>query len=470
MGSGLSFASGERLCSQSRNSQSFNSVDYEMISFRDKKKKSSRFATMCKKFIKNRRNNRHCDYSKHVKELTSNWCINEIESLSSEYECMVSLKEFAIMANLARSNGTSIEEDLTTLYENKYCADVDLVYLDTVYPAHKSILCVRCTFFRDLLLHVKGSRPKIEVNLKTQGVDNNLFSAILRYLYTGTFGLDMATLNHLKPVLSQLALEFGAPNSLKQDLKILLETGIFSDAVLAFSEGTDSQCYSPTTSSHQHHKFLQWKSQKNFTFPMPCHKAILAARSSFFRNLINRRSKNESPENNNDNSFDQFNKKTIILLDETVIPARFAGILMSSIYLDNIDLNNHMSIHQNQDNKILINDVNNEKPKSTASCCTSKNFLLQNLTSASISLPSSTSHSSNSACSVPTSLSSSMFNAPSSSASFLEEAMELYHIARFLDFPTLAQSIHFHFFNLLKISVIFKNIFNKIIIKSILYN
>ena len=442
MGSGLSFASGERLCSQSRNSHSYNSVDYEMISYRDKKKKSSRFATMCKRFIKARRHNRHHDYSKHVKELTSNWCISEIESLANEYECIAALKELSVMANLARSNGSFIIEDLTDLFQNKYCADVDLLYLDTVYPAHKAILSVRCAFFRDLLLDLKGARPKVEVHLKTQGVDNNLFSALLRYLYTGDFGMDQSSLHRLKPVLSQLALEFGPPNSLKHDLKTLFETGIHSDAVLAFSEGTDSHCYSPSNPSHQKHKLFNWKPHKNYTFPMPCHKAILAARSSFFRNLINRRLKNEAAIDKGD----QFNKKTVILLDETVIPARFASILLSSIYLDNIDFNSHILQQQQlqQQNQELPNspENNNEQLRVTGTCCNSKKFLFQHLTSVSVSLPSSTSHASNNPCSVPTSLSSSMFSSsPSSSASmFLEEAMELYHIARFLDFPSLAQS------------------------------
>lgn len=442
MGSGLSFASGERLCSQSRNSDSFNSVDYEMINHREKKKKSSRFATICKRFIKARRHNRQHDYCKHIKELTASWNMAEIENLADEYECMSSLKELAVMANMARSNGSSIVEDLSSLFQNKYCADVDLVYLGVVYPAHRAILCVRCAFFRDLLFQVRGHRPKVEVHLKTQGVDNDLFLALLRYLYTGDFGISMSSLHRMKPVLSQLAMEFGAPNSLKQDLRTLFETGIYSDAVLAFSEGADSQCYSPTNPSHQQHKLFQWKPNKNFTFPMPCHKAILAARSSFFRNLINRRSKNEVSEDKSDYMFDCSSKKTVILLDEMVIPARFASILMSSIYLDNIDLNTHIQQQQQQPNN---NDENNEQLRSTASCCNSKKFLFQNLTSASVSLPSSTTHSSNHP--VPTSLSSSIFTPSfppsviSPSFSLLEEAMELYHIATFLDFPTLAQSL-----------------------------
>lgn len=79
------------------------------------------------------------------------------------------------------------------------------------------------TFYRFLPFYFRyGARICLE--LRTPGVDVEMFSALLRYLYTGDFGgiagghIDMG-------VLRRLGDEFGHPNPLEHDLKYLLETG-----------------------------------------------------------------------------------------------------------------------------------------------------------------------------------------------------------------------------------------------------
>lgn len=64
---------------------------------------------------------------------------------------------------------------------------------------------------------------RICLELRTCGVDVEVFSALLRYLYTGDLsgpaGMDMG-------LLRRLGEEFGHPASLEHDLRYLLETGI----------------------------------------------------------------------------------------------------------------------------------------------------------------------------------------------------------------------------------------------------
>ena len=63
---------------------------------------------------------------------------------------------------------------------------------------------------------------RICLELRTCGVEVEVFSALLRYLYTGDLsgppGVDMASLRRLGE-------EFGQPASLERDLRYLLETG-----------------------------------------------------------------------------------------------------------------------------------------------------------------------------------------------------------------------------------------------------
>lgn len=409
--------------SSSRNSHLFSTSDYDVPGAREKKKKAFRFTTLRKKLLRSRRHCRNYDYAKHLRDLVSSWSTREVHSLADHYDSMAALKELMVTANMARSCGSTIVEDLALLYQNKYCSDVDLVYAGAVYPAHKAILCVRCAFFKDLLMNQIGPRPTVEVVVKTPGVDANLFSALLKYLYTGDFGLDKSSLGRLKPVLSQLAIEFGAPNSLEQDLKTLLETGIYSDAILAFSTGVDSQysCYSPSS----HHRYFHLSEHFNVNMPMNCHKAILAARSPFFRNLITRRAKSET-------SIDDCNRpvsrhvkeaKTVILLDDSIISSRFARVLLNAVYLDQVE---SISLIPQQITSLV------ESGLSSPVCqMRSHHSFLQHLPL------SSSSCSSNVASSTPTS--SSTASSAANSSSSIEEAMELYHIGRFLDFPSLAQ-------------------------------
>ena len=320
-----------------------------------RKKKTSKFATLRKKLTRVRKHSRSTDHGRALRELTSTWTVRELHSLSDEYEASAALKELTSLADNARPRANTVVDDLALLYQNKYCTDIDLVYLGTVFPAHRAVLCVRCPYFRELLARHPEFEARVPVEVRTLGVDVALFSALLRYLYTGDFGLEESRLKSLRKLLAALAHEFGAPNSLDQDLRTLFDTGAYADAVLVFfpSDSADPSLQSV----HEHH--VNCGSSTPFMAPhsddkvsntgtlrndgslgiirrsrseLRCHRALLAARSPFFRNMIFRRARSEDEMPNR-----TFNTTMYIVLDESVIPRRYARALLTAIYLDTVD-------------------------------------------------------------------------------------------------------------------------------------
>lgn len=303
--------------------ESFSIVYRDTIGVvRERKKKPTGFATLKKKFIRKRRSSKVCDHAKMLRELISVWSPLEVAALLEEFEALAALKDLCVQAELARPPAATFKQDLSALYDFKYCTDADLVYRSACFPIHRALLSARCPYFRDLLAGCPGYGARICLELRTATVDVQLFSALLRYLYTGDIcphntNIDMNLLRRLRE-------EFGTPNALEADLRYLLESGDYADATLVFtSDGSD--CQRPDSGSSEYG--FRPKCE------LACHKAILSARSPFFRNLLQRRSK--SGEEHTERAL---HIPTRIVLDETVIPKRFARVLLHAIYLDQVDL------------------------------------------------------------------------------------------------------------------------------------
>jgi len=360
----------------------------------DRKKKSSKLATLRKRLTRVRRQSRSHDNGRAVRELTASWTVRELHSLNDEYEASAALKELTALGDVARPRANSVVDDLAALYQHKYCTDVDLVYLDTVFPAHRAVLCIRCPFFRELLARHPEYGARVPVSVRTPGVDVPLFSALLRYVYTGDFGFDEARVASMRKLLTALAHEFGAPNSLEQDLRTLLDTGAYSDAVLVFASSPPppADVDPPAAGAHSAgglRAFAEGGSgsgsgSRRSRGELRCHKAILAARSAFFRNLVARRAR--SGEELTERAL---NTPTRIVLDEQVIPRRYARALLTAVYLDVVD----------------------------PACIMRSSVSLGTLSEVQAAVASRT------------------------HVTATDEAMELYHIGRFIDFPALAHGI-----------------------------
>ena len=307
----------------SRLAQQFTVSDSDLSS-RDKKKKASKFATLRKKLIRVRRHSRSCDYGKPLRELISSWSVRDVSALVNEYEALIALKEIAISTNLARPPANMHRQDLSHLYLCRYCTDVELMFRGTVFPAHRALLSVRSPFFRDLLSRHYSIGSQVPVKLRTHGVDVTLFSVLLKYLYSDHVNSEDLRLDN-QDILMKVADELGMPNPLDQDLRTLLDTSEYSDAVLVFSSDPDlnDSLSSEAGSSEALNRMSKLE--------LPCHKAILAARSPFFRNLLLRRA--HLGDDHSDRT-----SLTVIVLDEEVISRKYARVLLHSLYLDSVDL------------------------------------------------------------------------------------------------------------------------------------
>ncbi|CRL06305.1 CLUMA_CG019051, isoform A [Clunio marinus] len=363
-----------------------------LVRERERRKKGG-FATLRKKLISRRRRSSKHDHGRVLREFVSNWSPVELFSLLEEYEALSALKDLSMQAELARPPATTFKQDLSTLYDCKLCTDCDLVFRGNIFPVHRALLSARCPYFRDLLAGCPGYGARIMLELRSSPVDVQMFSSLLRYLYTGDLCPHDPTID--VSVLRRLGEDFGTPNPLEHDLRYLLETGDYADATLVFtsessnninnsnsSGGGSGECQRPDSGS----------SEYGFRpkLELPCHKAILSARSPFFRGMIQRRLR----------SFEEQGDRAIptrIVLDETVIPKRYARVLLHAIYLDTVDLS------------LVIRTTN-----SSANAAP-----LGSLSEAQIA--------------------SSVSGSGRQRSNPLEEAMELYQIGRFLELDILSQ-------------------------------
>lgn len=300
--------------------------DQLAVVVRDRKKiKVTGFATLRKKFIRKRRSSKACDHGRVIRDVVADWSPLEVAALLEEYEALASLKDLSMQAELARPPAATFKQDLSTLYDFKYCTDVDLIFRGACFPVHRALLSARCPYFRDLLAGCPGYGARICLELRTPGVDVEMFSALLRYLYTGDINPRDGSIDI--GLLRRLGEEFGTPNPLEADLRYLLETGDYADAALVFT--------SDSTGHSDYHRPDSASSEYGFRpkLELPCHKAILSARSPFFRNLIQRRTRSGE-----DHTERALHIPTRIVLDESVIPKRYARVLLHAVYLDTVDL------------------------------------------------------------------------------------------------------------------------------------
>ncbi|XP_030414719.1 BTB/POZ domain-containing protein 7 isoform X1 [Gopherus evgoodei] len=295
------------------------SLDHGHEKPQDKKKKSSGLATLKKKFIKRRKSSRSADHAKQMRELLSGWDVRDVNALVEEYEGTSALKELSLQASLARPEARTLQKDMADLYEYKYCTDVDLIFQETCFPVHRAILAARCPFFKTLLSSSPEYGAEIIMDINTAGIDMPMFSALLHYLYTGEFGMEDSRFQNVD-ILVQLSEEFGTPNSLDVDMRGLFDYMCYYDVVLSFSSNSElveSFGGSPNCLDEE----------------LKAHKAIISSRSPFFRHLLQRRIR--TGEEITDRTL---RTPTRIILDESIIPKKYAKVILNCMYTDVVDL------------------------------------------------------------------------------------------------------------------------------------
>ncbi|XP_077587584.1 BTB/POZ domain-containing protein 7 [Stigmatopora nigra] len=302
----------------------------------DRKKKSLGLATLKRRFIKRRKSSRSADHARQMRELLSGWDVRDTNALVEEYEGTAALKELSFQASLARSEAPTLPRDLSALYQHKYCTDVDLIFHGTCFPAHRAVLAARCPFFKTLLSSSPGYGAEVHMDIETAGIDVPMFSALLHYLYTGEFGVSGAEDSRLQnvDVLVQLSEEFGTPNSLEADMKGLFDYVCYYDALLSFSSD-----FEMVESFNERGAGAPVAGSGGGGGPatpdedLRAHKAVLSARSPFFRNLLQRRIR----------TGEEMTERTLqtptrIVLDESIIPRKYVQVILHCMYTDVVEL------------------------------------------------------------------------------------------------------------------------------------
>ena len=103
--------------------------------------------------------------------------------------------------------------------------------------------------------------------------------------------------------LTALEEEFGIPNRLESDMAFLGETASWADCRLVFAAPSSGE-----------------------TLKLLCHKSVLAARSGFFRRLLEKRGQNGTEE------------VDTIHLDNDIIPRKYGRVLLHAMYMDALDM------------------------------------------------------------------------------------------------------------------------------------
>ncbi|KAK7150320.1 hypothetical protein R3I93_011541 [Phoxinus phoxinus] len=300
----------------------------------DKKKKSSGLATLKRRFIKRRKSSRSADHARQMRELLSGWDVRDVNALVEEYEGTAALKELSLQAGLARPEARTLQRDLATLYQHKYCTDVDLIFQDSCFPAHRAVLAARCPFFKTLLSSSPGYGAEVLLDVGTAGMDAPMFSSLLHYLYTGELGSEDVRLQNVD-VLVRLSEEFGTPNTLEADMRNLSEHMPYFDSLLSFS--SDSELVEAFGAGGPSPSGMgSGNAGVSHSLPdeeLRAHKAVLSARSPFFRNLLQRRIR----------SGEEITERTLqtptrIILDESIIPKKYARVVLHCMYTDAVDL------------------------------------------------------------------------------------------------------------------------------------
>lgn len=282
----------------------------------EKRRKFPRWHNIRKRLTRGKAIFRSHDHAKMLRDLLHTWSYQEIVALVEHYKMLISLKDSLTQSNLIRPHVQPLKNDMLDLLQKQFCTDVTLVFNGVKFPAHKAILSSRCTYFQELFLEIEqNSNGEIPVNIPVDGITEEMFKTLLQYLYTGDF--PNQTSGHLD-MLMHLGEEFGTPNVLEQDLKTLLYSGQHADMMLVFQ-------------GHHYPDIVKDNLELSETnFEVPCHRAILCARSSYFRSLILNKELN-LPVCDDTGCIR-------VVIDERILPQQYARVVLQCMYTDSFDL------------------------------------------------------------------------------------------------------------------------------------
>ena len=280
-------------------------------------KRFTRLGTIRRKLAKSLKAGKSSDLRKHVRELLQNWPLKEIQSLVSHYEGLEALKKLSVLSDAAQPDINALEDDLLILLTTNTCTDLVIEYNGETYNLHKSIVCCRCRFFAKYVSAYKSGNDIIKFEIPGLVLDRDTFTTLLSFIYSGQTD-DPSLLD----VLSDLSDKFGMLNPVVNDIKTLLHSENYTDVVLVYPKNSSGAAQTLDGCSNQSEGSL------DTTLEIPCHSALLSARSNFFCNLLSKKlSERTNPK-----------ERLRIVLNETIIPRCYIRVLLTCIYTDQVDL------------------------------------------------------------------------------------------------------------------------------------
>lgn len=295
---------------------------------------------------RDQRPDRGCEHSRFIRGVVGSWRLAEVFLLAEELEAGAALRDLATQADLAREPASALHQDLANALHDRWWCDVELLGVGWSIPAHRSILAARCTYFRDLLNRYPPPSCRVPLEGACAGMSLEEVEACVCALYASPRhphphctlcnkwdrgvnndgDLDIINVENSNScrcrrwrrsaaAVARLAPLLGFDvDSLHQDMRYLLDSGEASDARLVFR--LEGGC-----SSYGFHSALE----------LPCHRVVLAARSRFFRSVMSRRSSGCGTGGGGSGA-------ALVTLDEKVLPRRFARALLHAAYTDQVDL------------------------------------------------------------------------------------------------------------------------------------
>ncbi|CAF4943593.1 unnamed protein product [Pieris macdunnoughi] len=287
------------------------------------------------------RPDRGCEHARYIRSVVSGWRVAEVFLLCAELEAGAALRDLVTQAELAREPAAALHADLAVLLRDRVACDVEVCGAGWALPAHRLILAARCTYFRDLMhRYPKSSRVPLEG--ACAGLRREEGEALLLALYAG------AAPPPTPPCPACRKWERGMGSEVDLDIISVENTATYRrscscrrdvssirrlSAILGFSlDSLYRDIKYLLDSGESCDARLSWRCEGGSAYgfrnalELPCHTLLLAARSPFFRSVMCRRGSTGAGAGGT------------VCVDEKVLPRRFAHALLHAAYTDQVDL------------------------------------------------------------------------------------------------------------------------------------
>lgn len=266
-------------------------------------------------------------YVRAFVEVAAKWTAQELSQLVATFESTLALRDLYLAALAAHPPVSCVTEDLRGVLTARSLPDMRVWYKGIAYPAHKAILYARSAYFQ---LELSKSPAQSSVTLDELAwhsqfrCDADFVNGLLVLIYTGQSS--EAPAGSCKQAWTMLKEYYGIASTLMDDVAKMRDVSPFHDATLMFAKAGGTAAGAGV---------LEEESLGNY----PCHQVILAARSSFFRNLLLRKSQAAADKREAGGCSNQeATARVVIALDDAVISHRFGRLLLKVLYEGSVDL------------------------------------------------------------------------------------------------------------------------------------